>query len=143
MAHFAATVESTLPQSEAFAYMADFANTQLWDPGVLSSTRVGDQPIGVGTAFDVVARFVGRDVPLRYTIVEFDAPRRIVLEANGKAFAARDAVTVEASEDGSSVHYDARLAFNGVGRLFEPVMQVLFARTGARAIVGMRSALNP
>jgi carbon monoxide dehydrogenase subunit G len=143
MAHFAATVESRLPQSEAFAYMADFANTQLWDPGVRSAKRVGDQPIGVGTTFDVVARFVGRDVPLRYTIVEFDAPRLIVLEANGKAFAARDAVTVEPSGEGSTVSYDAGLAFNGVGRLFEPLMQVLFARTGARAIVGMRAALNP
>ena len=41
------------------------------------------------------------------------------------------------------MNYDATLAFGGVGRLFDPVMQRIFNRVGARATLGMQTALNP
>ena len=40
------------------------------------------------------------------------------------------------------VRYDATLAFSGVGRLFDRVMQRIFNRVGARATLGMQTALN-
>ena len=76
MARYLTRIESALPQAEAFAYMADFANARVWDPSVSEARRVGEAPIGIGSAFDLVARFGGRDVPLHYEIVEYDAPRR-------------------------------------------------------------------
>jgi hypothetical protein len=82
-------------------------------------------------------------VPLRYEIVEYDAPRRVVLEAQRPGFVSRDTITVEPAESGSVVHYDATLAFGRLGRLFDPVMQRLFNRVGARATLGMQTALNP
>jgi hypothetical protein len=143
MARYITTIESTLPHAEAFAYMADFAHARLWDPSVSEACRVGEPPIGIGSTFDLVARFGGRDVPLRYEIVEYDAPRRVVLEARRPGFLSRDTITVEPSGNGSAVHYDATLAFGGFGRLLDPVMQRLFNRLGARATLGMQTALNP
>jgi polyketide cyclase/dehydrase/lipid transport protein len=143
MARYLARIESALPQAEAFAYMADFANARLWDPSVSEARRVGEAPIGIGVAFDVVARFGGRDVPLRYEIVEYDRPRRVVLEARRPSFVSRDVITVEPAGSGSIVSYDATLAFGGIGRLLDPVMQRIFDRVGARATLGMQNALNP
>ena len=143
MARYFTRIESALPQAEAFAYMADFANARFWDPSVREARRVGDAPIGLGSAFDLVARFGGRDVPLRYEIVEYDSPRRVALEAQHPKFVSRDIITVEPAAAGSVVHYDATLAFGGVGRLFDPVMQRIFNRVGARATLGMQAALNP
>ena len=142
MVRYETQVGSTLPPAETFAYMADFANARQWDPSVSSAQRIGDAPSGIGSTFDLVARFGGRDVPLRYDIVEYDAPRRVVLEAQRPGFVSRDTITVEAAGNGSVVHYDATLAFGGVGRLFEPVMQRIFNRVGARATLGMQTALN-
>lgn len=142
MARYVTKIESSLSQAEAFAYMADFANARDWDPSVSEARRVGDAPIGIGSAFDLVARFGGRDVPLRYAIVEYDSPRRVVLEAQRPGFVSKDTITVEPAGNGSAVHYDATLAFTGVGRLFDPVMQRIFNRVGARATIGMRKALN-
>jgi len=85
--------------------------------------RLDEAPIGVGSAFDLVARFGGRDVPLRYEIVEYDSPRRVVLEAWRPGFVSRDTITVEPAGNRSVVHYDATLAFAGLGRLLDPVMQ--------------------
>ena len=143
MARYVTTIESALPQVEAFAYMADFANARFWDPSVSEARRVGEAAVGIGSAFDLVARFGGRDVPLRYEIVEYASPRRVVLEARRPGFVSRDTITVEPAGNGSVVHYDATLAFGGVGRLFDPVMQRIFNRVGARATLGMQTALNP
>ena len=143
MARYVTTIESALPQAEAFAYMADFANARIWDPSVSEARRVGEAPIGIGSAFDLVARFGGRDVPLRYEIVEYDSPRRVVLKAKRPKFVSTDTITVEPAQDGSVVHYQARLSFGGVGRLFDPIMQRIFNRVGARASLGMQTALNP
>lgn len=143
MAHYATTIESKLPASEAFAYMADFANAREWDPSVSAATAVGDGPVGLGSEFDLVARFAGRDVPLRYEIVEYEEPKTVVLEARRPGFVSRDTITVEPAEHGSVVSYDADLAFQGLGRLADPVMQRIFNRVGAQATTGMRTALNP
>ena len=143
MARYVTEIESTLPQAEAFAYMADFANARVWDTSVSEARRVGEAPVGLGSAFDLVARFGGRDVPLRYEVVEYDSPRRVVLEAQRPGFVSRDTITVDPGGSGSLVHYDAMLAFSGVGRLFDPVIQRIFNRVGARATAGMRTALNP
>jgi hypothetical protein len=142
MAKYVTTIESSRPASEAFAYLADFANAKVWDPSVSESRRVGEEPLGVGSAFDLVARFAGRDVPLRYSIVSYEAPRRVVLEAQRPGFVSRDTITVEPAVGGSTVHYDAVLAFSGIGRLFDPLMQRIFDRVGARATAGMAAALN-
>ena len=143
MARYVTKIESALPQAEAFAYMADFANARVWDPSVSDARPVGEAPIGLGSASDLVARFGGRDVPLRYEIVAYDAPRRVVLEARRPRFVSTDTITVEPAENGSVVHYDAALAFGGVGRLLDPVVQRIFDRVGARATLGMQAALNP
>jgi hypothetical protein len=143
MARFVTKIESTLPPEEAFAYMADFSNARVWDPSVSRADRVGDGPLGAGSEFDVVARFAGRDVELRYRIVEHDPPQRVVLEAPGRGFGSRDTITVEAAANGSIVGYDARLTFSGARRLLDPVVQRFFNHVGARAEAGLRSALNP
>jgi len=142
MARYVTRIESALPQAEAFAYMADFANARVWDPSVSKASRVDEGALEVGSTFDLVARFGGRDVPLRYEIVEYDSPRRVVLEARRPGFVSRDTITVEPAGSGSVVHYDATLAFGGLGRLFDPIMQRIFNRVGARATLGMQTALN-
>src|SRR3954447_7138996 len=142
MARYVTTVESKLSQEGAFAYMADFTHARIWDPSVSQARRADESPIQVGAAFDLVARFGGRDVPLPYEIVEFDARRLVVLEARRPGFVSRDTITVAPAGTGSVVHYDASLVFAGLGRLLDPVMQRIFNRVGARATAGMQTALN-
>src|SRR5207245_1721743 len=104
---------------------------------------VGDGSVGIGSEFDLVVRFAGRDVPLRYVIVAHEPPSRVVLEARRPRFVSRDTITVEPAAGGSRVHYDATLAFPGLGRLVDPLMQVVFNRICARATAGLQAALNP
>ncbi len=143
MARYTTTIDSSLPPADAFAYMADFSNTRDWDPSVTRADRPADGPIGVGSRFDLVTRFGGRDVPLTYVVVAYEPPAKVVLEAVAAGFTSRDTISVEPAGDGSRVTYDAVLTFRGPRRILEPVMQLLFKRVGDRARDGMRAALNP
>jgi Polyketide cyclase / dehydrase and lipid transport len=142
LARYVTTIRSKLAPPEAFAYMADFANARFWDPSVSEAQRDGDGPLGIGSTFQLVARFAGRNVALTYTIVTFEPSERVVLEAR-RGFVSRDTITVEGAGDGGAVvHYDALLSFSGIGRLFDPLMQLVFNRVGAKAAAGIETALN-
>jgi hypothetical protein len=142
MARYVTKIESRLTPDEAFAYLADFSNARFWDPSVSSARAEQDGPTGLGSTYALVSKFAGRDVALKYEIVEYDAPRQVVLQAVQPTFTSRDAITVERSGEGSTVTYDARLVFRGVGRLLDPVMQLVFNRVGRHATQGLRTALN-
>jgi hypothetical protein len=143
MARYTTTIRSKLPPAAAFAYMADFSNARFWDPSVSQAQRTDEGPLDLGSTFDLLAHFAGRNVALTYSIIEFEPPARVVLEAR-RGFVSRDTITVSASDDGGSlVHYDAVLSFTGIGRLFDPLMQRVFDRVGGKAAAGIEGALNP
>lgn len=87
---------------------------------------VADAPIGVGSAFELVARFAGRNVSVRDTIVSYDPPRRVELKAARPGFASREALIVELAQAGSRVHFDASLSIERAWRV------VRSDRAGAR-----------
>jgi hypothetical protein len=141
VARFLTTVPSRRSQADAFAYMAAFENAREWDPSVTEARRTADAPLGVGTSFAVVSRFGPRMVPLTYTIVRYEPDRLVVLEARSKGFVSTDTITVEAAGEASRVTYDAVLAFRGIGRLADPLMQLVFNRVGRRAECRLRGVL--
>jgi Polyketide cyclase / dehydrase and lipid transport len=143
MARYVTTIESTLSPAEAFAFMADFSNALRWDPSVVEASRSSGGALGQGSAFDLVVKFGGRRIPLRYELVFYDEPRSFVIEARQATFTSRDAITVALGDAGSSVRYDALLEFKGGRAVLDPIMQLLFNRTGDKAAAGMRAALNP
>ena len=142
MARYVTTIESSLAPAEAFAYMADFANAREWDPSVASATRASET-VGLASTFDLVVRFGGRNLPMTYEIAAYDEPRLVTLESRKPTFVSRDTITVASAGEGSTVHYDAVLEFKGPGRALDPIMQLIFNRTGVKAAAGMRAALNP
>ena len=74
MARYRTTIQSKKSPEEAFEYLADFANAREWDPGVVEGKNLTGQPIGPDSRFRLVARFLGRRVPLEYRISRLRAP---------------------------------------------------------------------
>lgn len=139
MARYRATVPSARPADATFDYLADFSSTAEWDPGIDHAERLDDGPVDVGSRFRVVARFLGRDVELTYTVTEHDpAGRRIVLRGENATTVSVDEIVVG---DDASVTYDADLTLKGPGKLFDPVLGLVFGRVGDRAAAGLRETL--
>ena len=135
------TVDLPKPVEEAFAFLGDFSTTATWDPGVATAAKVTDGPIGVGTVFDLTARFNDRELPMSYVITEWEPNRRVVLEGSGSTVLATDEMVFEAIPSGTRLHYTADLRLRGALRIFTPLMRSRFERLADDAMAGLRRTL--
>lgn len=142
MARYIASVDTNKPVEEMFAYLSDFTSTEEWDPGVVTATRGEDGAIGVGSTFELVASFLGRENELTYVVTEFDAPHAITLRGENKSVVSLDRITTEPHEGGTRITYDADLSMKGPLKLLDPALKLAFNRVGDRALEGLRTTLG-
>jgi hypothetical protein len=136
------TVTSALPVDDAFAFLADFANAPVWDPGTAASERIDDGPVGVGARYRLGVRMRGRVVPMEYRIVAHEPDTRVVLEGQGSGVRARDEISFATTPAGTRVDYVAEIHLTGLFRLLEPFLGSAFAKIGHDARAGMQRALD-
>ena len=147
MARYVTTVRTAKPPREVFAYMADLRNFAEWDPGVKAVRQVEGSGGGPDAVFDVTVAGIGYDPTLRYVTEEHDspknnAPHNLLVVARSAVFTSIDRITVEPDGKGSVLTYDADLRLNGVLRLGDLGLRLLFAQIGDRAAAGLRRALG-
>jgi carbon monoxide dehydrogenase subunit G len=138
------TIDTALPIDEAFAFVADFANSSRWDPGVATSERLDPGPLGIGARFRLGVRMRGRVAPMEYRVTAFEPPRRVVLSGDGSGITAVDEIRFEPAASGSGTHidYTADIRLNGWMRLAEPFVGGTFDKIAKDALGGMRRALD-
>jgi carbon monoxide dehydrogenase subunit G len=142
MARYVTTVKTAKSPQKAFAYMADLRNFAEWDPGVKAVKQVEGSGGGPDGVFDVTVAGVGRDLTLRYVTEEYDAPRNLLVVARSTVFTSIDRITVEPDSTGSVVTYDADLRLNGVLRVGDLGLRLMFGVIGDRAAAGLRRVLG-
>ena len=122
--------------------MADFSNTEVWDPSSVSSENLGDGPPAVGSLYRVVSRFLGSETELVYEIVELDRPRRVKLRAETDAITSIDEISFRRGGDGDTeITYDADLTLKGPRRLLDLPFRLAFRRLCERARERMTEVL--
>lgn len=142
MTHLVETAETTLDPATVFAHVAEFANIEKWDPGVQQSVKQTPGTTGVGTVYDLVLNYAGRQMPMTYTVTEYEPNRLIVLEGTGARVKAVDTISFEPWSTGTLVTYEADLSLTGFARLFQPFMTSRFEAIGQAAGNGLRSWLR-
>jgi carbon monoxide dehydrogenase subunit G len=142
MARYVTKVRTARTPEKAFAYMADLRNFTEWDPGVKGVEQVVGSGGGLDTVFDVTVAGPVRDLTLRYVTEEHDAPRNLLVVARSFIFTSIDRITVEPDGTGSIVTYDADLRLNGILRVGDLGLRLVFDRIGDRAAAGLRRVLG-
>lgn len=136
------TIETTLPLADTFAFIADFDNAEVWDPGTLASQRLGDGPVGVGAAYDLSVKMGGGAAPMTYIIETYEPDKRVVLRGDGERATARDDIRFESTASGGTrVDYTADIELKGWLRLLQPLLGGAFRKLGDDARTGMTRAL--
>ena len=142
MAQYVTTVRTAKTPQKAFDYMADLRNFAEWDPGVKAVKQVEGSGGGPDAVFDVTVDGPGSGLTLRYVTKEHDAPRNLLVVARSLIFTSIDRITVEPDGTGSAVTYDADLRLNGVLRIGDLGLRLVFGRIGDRAAAGLRRKLG-
>lgn len=132
-----------LPLEEVFDYVADFANTEHWDPGIKSANQIGEDSVGVGTKYEVVSEFGSSEIPMVYEIVEYEPHSRVVLTGEGDSVGAVDTIVFEAADSGTRVEYTADLTFKNWIKYLDPVLAPVMRRmVGKKALDGLVETLG-
>ena len=135
-------IETTLSLDETFEYIADFANSQEWDPGVATARRVGDGPVGPGSGYKLGVRMAGRIAPMEYRITTYDPPHRVVLAGRGSNVDAVDDIGFEATPRGNRASTTPPTSgWAGCSGWSEPFLGGALERIGRDAADGMRRTL--
>jgi len=142
VARYVTKVRTAKTPQEAFAYMADLRNFAEWDPGVKAVKQVEGSGGGPDSVFDVTVASPGLDLTLRYVTKEYEPPRNLLVVARSIVFTSIDRITVESDGTGSVVTYDADLRLNGVLRVGDLGLRLMFGRIGDRAAAGLRRVLD-
>ena len=129
-------------QAEAFAYTADFSNIEQWDPGVVRSEKVGNEPVGAGSRFDLEIRFGTGTVPMTYVITVFEPDDRVVLVGNGEKLTAMDEIRFSRHDNMTVIDYTADLTFHNYFRHLVRFMGPTLRKVGTRALDGLAARLD-
>ncbi len=134
-------IGTALPVEAAFEYVADFANSQHWDPGTVSSRRIDEGPVDVGARYALEVRMGSRVVPMEYVVRDYEPARRVVLVGSGSGVNAVDEIRFEPTGDGTVIDYTADIRLGGLLRLVQPFLRRAFDALGHDAAAGMDAAL--
>ncbi|MFB7380160.1 SRPBCC family protein [Kitasatospora purpeofusca] len=116
------TVTLDRAADEVLRYLADFGNTEQWDPGTVRCDRLDGGPVAEGSTWRNISRFRGRETELLYRLERL-APDRLVFVGRNRTLTATDDITVLAAGAGAVLTYRAELRFNGLARLAAPLLR--------------------
>ena len=69
------------PQQEVFDFVTDLANDSKWQSNIESVERVSDGPIGVGSTWRYVTKFLGRKNETEIQMTSYDPPHQASVKA--------------------------------------------------------------
>jgi hypothetical protein len=136
------TIETSLPAEDAFAFVADFANSQVWDPGVATSQRIDPGPVGLGARYRLGVRMRGKVAPMEYRITTWEPSTRVILTGEGSNVSAVDEIRFEPIPTGTRIDYTADIHLTGWMRLAEPFAGGAFEKIAKDALGGMQETLD-
>jgi len=133
---------SVVPTPELVVnYLSDFARAEQWDPGTVSCTRSDDAPVRVGSTWQNVSKFRGKETELTYELTRWEQGRLTFVGKN-KTATSTDDITIAAEGSGSTVTYRADIEFHGLAKLAGPFLKSEFDRLGDETVESMTSTLN-
>ena len=118
------TFDVDAPLAEVFDFLADFTNTEKWDPGTVSTTRLDTAALAVGARWRNVSEFRGRRTELEYTLRTLDPGKQLIFEGKNKTVTATDNLTFSSGVGNrTTITYRATFDFHGLAKLAGPLIR--------------------
>src|SRR5918992_167867 len=100
-----ANVSTTIkrPVEDVFAVLSNPETSPKWSSSSLESKKISEGPIGVGTTWRSVSKFLGRRIETEMEITEFEPNRKFTLRSMSGPFPLQAAVPFERIEAGTRI----------------------------------------
>jgi hypothetical protein len=121
------------PASDVFEFVSDFENNPRWQRGMQSARWTSSPPCRVGSTYDQVARFLGREIVSSFVVVEHEPGRRVKITSTASPFPITETRVVVPTGEGrcrlsALVEGDA----SGFFRVAAPLLRLMVRRSVRR-----------
>lgn len=115
---------------EVFAYISNFENNPQWQAGQISCRFSSDGPLGVGSTYDQVAKFLGRKIISTFEVLEYVPDKMVKASTTSGSFPITFTRMVKPGE-GDSTEVTAVIEGDSTGffKLAEPLMARMVKRS--------------
>lgn len=100
MIEVTASAEIARDAAAVFDYVADFENNPTWQRGMRSAVWTSPPPVAVGSTYDQIARFLGREIRTSFEVTAFQPGRSITISSRAGSFPITVSRTVEPLDAG-------------------------------------------
>jgi uncharacterized protein YndB with AHSA1/START domain len=113
------------PVRDVWHFVTNLENTPKWDIGVRETRVISSGPRGLGTTFQNIGPFLGRESVREFQVTEFEPNERVTVELLTPSSLIRRAeitYTFEPTAEGTKLTFTGSAEFNGVFRLLGPIL---------------------
>jgi uncharacterized protein YndB with AHSA1/START domain len=121
------------PVEQVWSFLTDFQNTPKWDIGVLETRHTSEGPRGLGTTFQNIGPFLGRNAVREYKVTEYEPNKKVTVKLITPAMSIRQAevsYTFEPAENGTKLTFTGGIEFGGFFKLIQPILLQRAKRDG-------------
>lgn len=110
------------PVAEVFAILSNPENNPKWSSGSIEAKMTSIGPIGVGSTWRSVGRFLGRNIESELEATEFEENRKLVAKSKSGPVPFQASMTFEPADGGTRVNATFEAEPGGFFKLAEPLV---------------------
>jgi len=110
------------PLEDVFAVLSNPESSPTWSSSSIESKKTSAGPIGVGTTWRSVSKFLGRRIETEMEMTEFEPNRMFASRSKSGPFPLQATVTFERVEGGTRVDATIEAEPGGFFKLAEPLI---------------------
>ncbi len=129
------------PMAEVQGYLKDFARAEEWDAGTVSCSQKTSGPVDIGTEWNNVSTFKGKETELTYRLTRAD-PDHLQFVGDNKTVTSTDDISFVAVSGGTEVTYHADFEFHGIAKLAAPFLRGDLEELGDKTQEQMTRVIN-
>ncbi len=123
------SVDIGRPPADVFEFVSDFENNPRWQRGMRSCRWTSPPPHGVGSTYDQLARFLGREIRSSFEVVEHEPGRRVKVASTAGPFPIAETRVVEPVDaNRARVHVVVEGDASGFFRIGAPLLRPMVER---------------
>ncbi|WP_349408934.1 SRPBCC family protein [Pseudalkalibacillus sp. SCS-8] len=113
------------PHDQVFSYIANFENNPKWQGGMVDARFTSQGPLGVGSTYEQVATFLGKEIKTTFKVVEYEENKRIKIESIKSTFPITVTRIVEPQTEGTKVTAIVEGDASKVFKIAQPFMKLM------------------
>jgi uncharacterized membrane protein len=137
-------IEINRPAPEVFDYLEDVENNPKWLRGMISAQWTTEPPVRVGSRYEQLAKFMGKQIRTSFEVVAHEPPKKITISSReGSSFPITVTRAVEPLDArGCRVTETVDSEPGGFYRIAQPILRVLVRRTIGRDYKRLKALLE-